>query len=155
MIYRALDVLVKVAEARYPQLAAVILGVMGAGTGLLFLLRADKFNTEPSMSTLLDFAPTIVWGLLFLIAGVCLVNTAFVNYRKTFWYCLVLARLMGLFAIASGLGLFRGEGIGLLSLYTLGFGWLCDLNAVAAISPWLKRVVRRHDAETVGAEVAG
>ena len=148
MILRALDVLVKVASTHVPQLTSVILGCMGLGTGLLFLFRSSQFSASPTLVGVLEFMPATVWGVLFVVCGACLINTALVNQRKAFWYCLILARLLGSFALLHGLGLFGGQGIGLLVLYTLGLGALADLTAVAAIAPWLKRWADRH-AKTV------
>jgi hypothetical protein len=153
MLYRALNVLVRLAEARVPQLTSVILGLVGAGTGLLFLTRANQFSASAVLAPVVAFAPAMVWGVLFLISGVCLVNTALLNARKAYWYCLLLGRLMFTFFLLSGLGLFGGAGIGLVSLYTFGFGLLCDLNGIAALSPWLRKVITRHD-ETVGVKVS-
>lgn len=153
MMNRALDVLVRCAELRVPQLTSIVLGVMGAATGLLFLTRPDRFENSPSLASVVAVAPTVVWGVLFLIAGSCLINTAIVSQRRTFWYSFALAGLMFPFSILSGLGVFVGPAIGLVSLYTMGFGFLCVLTAVAAIAPQLREFARQRD-ETVRAEVS-
>jgi hypothetical protein len=153
MVWRLLDFLVKIADQRVPQMTSVILGLMGVGTGMLFLLRPERFSSTPVLRGVIEFIPATLWGLAFVVSGACLINTALVNGRKAFWYCLALARLMWMFTLLSGFGLFSGAGIGLVSLYTAGFGALCDLTAVAAISPWLKGYLNRH-VKTVGTKIA-
>lgn len=136
---RALDFLTVVGERQVPQITIRTLGVIGAGLGLLILFQPDKFQATQSLMAVFHAASPVVWGCALFGVGVSLATVGVIDHSKASPLCGVLGLLMFVFAFLSAVGVVRGTGLGIVSWCCLGLGWLCFLNALAAVAPQLRR----------------
>lgn len=140
-LQRLADLLAGLDEARLPKITVILLGVIGAGIGLIFLLRPGALRQQPSLVFLLSTAPPVLWGTVFFGVGVALATAAIIDHTRAYALCGLMSVALFAFTGLSAAGVVSGFGSGLLAWTCLGLGTICSINALTIYAPRLKGLI--------------
>lgn len=118
----------------------IVLGVIGALTGVIMLGLPHRFEGHTALAFLADNLN--LWGITFLVAGVILSTTAVVAPDRSGVPCAALGATFTVYAVLATLVAVAGAATGIGALWALGYAFLCLLGVVGSYVPTFQRWLR-------------
>lgn len=137
-----LDWLADVGERHIPRLLVISMGVVGIVAGVFFVLLPDG-ALGGAWHFLTSGAPSVFWGILFLVVGGGLTAAGLIEHTKSALLCFLESLIFFGLAIAA-LSSLTSWGTRAIFFVCLVFGWVCIVGLLASLAPEARKALRHE-----------
>lgn len=108
-------------ETKLPHLTVLVLGLMVAGTGGIFVWTPGAFTTHPAFQFIVATTGLKLWGVAFLALGSAVFAVAVKHYRETHALCGLTALFLFAYVGFRAVDITQGGVLGVWLFFGLGF----------------------------------